>query len=487
MILTVIPLLGCQPNLEKRFKVGQSDSQSWQVGQSDLQRRLEVVQNTNKAKNVILFIADGMGISTITAARIYDGQSSGGSGEENSLSFEHFPHVALVKTYNTNAQVPDSAGTASAMNTGIKTRIGAISVREDHAMDNCRQSSHQHPEVVPQTIAEYAEEIGMSTGIISTARITHATPAAVYSHSSSRHWESDSDMPASLKEDGCVDIASQLIGFEFGDGLDVILGGGRSNFLPSTEKGNRSDQRNLVSEWLDATNGGNYVENLEQLRSLKQSNTNQVLGLFTPSYMSFETDRDVTQEPALSEMTKFAIDRLSKNSGGYFLMVEGGRVDLAHHDNNAYRALTDTQAFSEAIQTALDSVNLSETLILVTADHSHSLTINGYPKRGNNILGLVTPETSASPRKTDTTAGGKPFTTLGYRTGNIANNKGKKHLTETEVLSPDYRQQAFVSAESANHTGEDVALFAIGPNSHLVGGVIEQNTIYHLITYALGW
>ena len=128
---------------------------------------------SKKAKNVILFIGDGMGISTITAARIFDGQSKGMSGEDNQLSFDKFPNVSLVKTYNLDAQVADSAGTASAMNTGLKTQIGKINVQPDGLFEGCGDEADDGP----VRFADIAENAGMSTGIISTARITHATPA----------------------------------------------------------------------------------------------------------------------------------------------------------------------------------------------------------------------------------------------------------------------------------------------------------------------
>mgnify|MGYP000477435058 CR=1 FL=1 len=124
-----------------------------------------VVQPLPKAKNVILIIGDGMGISTITAARIFDGQSKGMSGEDNVLSFEKFPNVSLVKTYNLDAQVADSAGTASAMNTGLKTQLNKISVQPSALFAGCTKGQGDPPTL----IADLAETAGMSTGIVTTA------------------------------------------------------------------------------------------------------------------------------------------------------------------------------------------------------------------------------------------------------------------------------------------------------------------------------
>ena len=159
------------------------------------------------AKNVVFFLGDGMGISTITAARIFAGQLQGADGEEFDLAFDRFDNVALIKTYNTDAQVPDSAGTITAIMAGQKTRIGVVGVAANVARDDC-VAALDNP--LP-SIAELAEERGLRTGIVSTARITHATPAGSYAHSPNRNWEDSASLPAEAKAAGCTDIAQQLL------------------------------------------------------------------------------------------------------------------------------------------------------------------------------------------------------------------------------------------------------------------------------------
>lgn len=437
-----------------------------------------------KAKNVILFIGDGMGISTITAARIFDGQSKGMSGEDNKLSFEEFPNVSLVKTYNLDAQVADSAGTASAMNTGLKTQISKISVQPDGLFAACNDSTATPPVLM----ADLAERAGMSTGIVSTARLTHATPAAVYGHAASRDWETDKDLNDLAKQHGCVDLATQMINYGGADGLEIALGGGRRGFLPKEENGGRrEDGKNLTAEWSAKSANHVYAGNADELRALNAKDKQSVLGLFKGSHLSFEADRDNAKEPSLTELTTFAIENLAERDTGYYLMVEAGRIDHAHHGTNAYRAMTDTQELSRAVAKAIAMTDPEETLILVTADHSHTLTISGYPVIGNPILGLVHSfNDDMSPSDEPLLAAdGKPYTTLGYHNGPNT-REGDEALTDNEVQDKNFRQQTAVNRNSETHAGEDVALFATGPGAAQVHGVIDQAEIFDIMAKAAG-
>lgn len=461
----------------------------WQAGRAALADRLTAVNRPRRARNVILMVGDGMGISTITAARIFDGQHSlsgqPGPGEDNSLAFERLPHTALVKTYNSNAQVPDSAGTASAMNTGVKTRIGVINFGADQDASACRT-----PDRLPTTFAELAKRHGMAVGVVTTTRITHATPAAVYAHVPNRNWEgADRAYPAADRASGCRDIARQMIEFmPKAGGLDVALGGGRSRFLPA----GRDDGADLVAAWRQAHPGGSYVADAAGLRRLDGRGTGPVLGLFADDHLSFEADRDPAREPSLAEMARFSVARLQATAGrrGYYLMIEGGRIDHAHHASNPYRALTDAQQFSEAVKAVLASVNLNDTLVLVTADHSHVLTMAGYPERGNDILGYIKPTALGEASGPTSAEGwslddkGRPMTTLSY-----ANGPRSQAGLSADLPPNDKNRLAdkLYGTSAESHGGEDVALFADGPRSDLVRGVVEQNLIFHIMAEALGW
>ena len=465
----------------------------WDNGRAALAGRMAVVNRPKRARNVVLMIGDGMGISTITAARIFDGQNPGNgqprrSGEENSLAFERLPNLALVKTYKTNAQVPDSAGTASAMNTGVKTDIGVINYFAGQPADACRT-----PAKLPRTLAEIAKADGMAVGVVTNTRITHATPAAVYGHAFSRNWEgADRAYPsATATATGCPDLAKQLVDFggAASKGIDVALGGGLARFRPIAAGGTRDDGLDLVARWQARNSKGQFVGDAAGFRSLRPGGP--VLGLFTPDHMAFEADRDAANEPSLTEMAVVAIDRLkSASPRGYYLMVEGGRIDHAHHASNPYRALSDAQQFARAVAAVLAAVDLDETLVLVTADHSDTLSMAGYPERGNDILGYIKSARGGEGSDRVSKEGwalddrGQPMTTLTYANGSFITPGLSRLLPPTDK---NYLAMKTYGTDSEAHGGEDVALFADGPRADLVGGVIEQNVIFHIIAEALGW
>lgn len=480
-----------------------------------------------RAKNVILFVGDGMGVSTVTAARILEGQLKGMDGEENNLSFDLFPFTGLAKTYNVDAQTPDSAGTMTAMMTGVKTDVGVIGVDEDIVRGDCTTMAGN--ELV--TALELAELAGKSTGVISTARITHATPAATYAKSADRNWEDISDIESADSENGtdCAnaveDIALQLINFEDNlesvvpgadvDGIEVVFGGGRRHFLPkdaeyNVEKpmaagaeGDRTDDRDLTAEWRAMYSDGVMIHDQAGFDAIDPKKDGRVFGLFNESHMQYEADRgnDILGEPSIAEMTGKAIDILDNNKQGYFLMVESGRIDHGHHAGNASGALTDTIAFAEAVQTAVENVDMKNTLIIVTADHSHVFTIAGYPKRGNPILGKV-----VSVGKADDdyamAADGMPYTTVGYTNGRgyedlggetnsdaiygIAPESGRiEDLTFVDTEAPGFHQETVVPLSSETHAGEDIAIYGTGPGSHAVSGTNEQSVVYHVMNAAV--
>ncbi|EAT45424.1 AAEL003286-PA [Aedes aegypti] len=327
-----------QPPLDTLAK-NELDINYWlNNAQNTAQKLFDHEENKRVAKNVIMFLGDGMSISTVAMARVYAG------GEEKQLAFSNFLNIGMAKTYCVNYQVPDSACTATAYLAGVKANYETIGVNAQVPSNDCTaeldKSTHTH------SIAKWAIDAGKDAGLVTTTRVTHASPAGLYAHTSNRNREND----AEVMKDGCdpetvEDIAKQLVHGEVGKQLKVILGGGRREFLhndpdPETgESGKRKDNRNLIQEWLDLADEGEnrtYVWNKQDLLSVNVDTTDRLLGLFDPSHCVYNLDRvhkTLTQEPTLTEMVDKATDVLSKNPKGFFLFVEGGRIDHGHHDN----------------------------------------------------------------------------------------------------------------------------------------------------------
>ncbi|XP_040203678.1 alkaline phosphatase-like [Rana temporaria] len=444
-----------------------------------LANAIKLQPNTNKAKNLILFLGDGMGVTTISAARIYQGQLEGQSGEENILEMEKFPYVALSKVYTVNKQVPDSAGTGTAYLCGVKTNSGMLGVSAA-ARDGVCTSANGN-EVT--SILHKAKQAGKSVGIVTTTRVQHASPAATYAHIVERDWYSDNEMTENMTNSGCKDIAYQLVN---NTDINVILGGGRAYMnaantsdpeypTSSSSKAVRKDGQNLTDIWLSKRQRAHYVWNKEQFDAIHETNTDYLIGLFEPKDMKYELSRNKNTDPSLAEMTEKAIKILSKNPNGFFLFVEGGRIDHGHHDTNAKNSLTETVEFDKAIRRAGQITSETDTLTVVTADHSHVFTFGGKTDRGNSILGMA-----PSSAKDD-----MPYTSLLYGNGpgfKIVN--GTRENITSIAIDGDYLQQTAVPLSSETHGGEDVAIMAKGPYAHLFHGIHEQTYIHHVMAFA---
>ena len=276
----------------------------------------------NDVKNIILMIGDGMGLGQVTLARLE------AAGQDGLLHMDTFPVTGLMRTHSANALVTDSAASGTAMACGIKTNNHMIGMDPDGKKY--------------LSILEAAREHSMSTGLVVTSSITHATPACFAAHVESRHNETA--------------IAKQLI-----DGkINVLFGGGRSFFLPAHKGGERKDRLNLIEE---AQNRG-YVY-ISTGNEMKNTQEPFMLGLFQNNELLFDET-----EPSLSELTIKAIEILNANENGFFLMVEGSQIDWACHDNNKKNMIERTLAFDEAVKSVRDFAEKDgRTLVIVTADH----------------------------------------------------------------------------------------------------------------------
>ncbi|MGP6089105.1 alkaline phosphatase [Antarctobacter jejuensis] len=469
----------------------QASSEWFTAGQAHVDALIARQHNTGRAKNVIVLVADGNGVGTNYATRLFIGQQMGKLGEEHVLPYETTDwNAALVKTYNINAQTPDSAPTAGAMNTGVKQRFNLINLGGDAIHDDCGTVAGNEL----TTFAEIVTDMDKSVGVVSTARLTHATPAAVYAKTANRNWED------SVPE-GCTtqkDIAAQLIDMMDAGVIDLAMGGGRRHFAPEgvvTEEGKegrRKDGVNLINAAKDA--GAQYAWNTETFGALTMDSP--ILALFNDSHMEYEADRADEDEPSLADMTKKAIEFLSQNENGYYLEIEAGRVDHASHAGNAYRTLTDGRAFAEAVAIADEMTDDADTLIIVTADHEHAIAFNGYCGRGSDILGLCYGVAKEGDKHADEpllAKDGKPYTVIGFLNGSGSvlvedgnDFKGARpDLTQEDATDLDYVQQALIPMSSETHSGEDVMVYAKGPWAHLFDSTIEQNVIFHVMHHAI--
>lgn len=473
--------------------LAESDNAWYVAGQAELKAKIARTPITGNAKNVILFIGDGNGVSTNYATRVFQGQQKGGYGEENVMAKESMPYLALSKTYTTNAQTPDSAGTAVAILSGVKSKSGVIGVDETLRRSECADVAGAKVE----SIGDVANSLGKSIGIVTTSRITHATPAALYASVADRNFEADIDLPEDCK---VSDIAAQAFDKIIAGSLDFVMGGGRQNFLPSSVKdeegktGRRADNRNMVAEAKAA--GVQYAWNEDTFESLELDKPVPVLGLFESSHMQFEYDRK--DEPSIVAMTEAAIRYLSANKEGYFLLVEGGRIDHANHNGNAFRAITDGVVFDDAVAKAIEMTDTEDTLIVVTADHGHAMTFNGYCGRGTPIEGLcykIDQTGEMHLEKAELASDGKPYTTIGYLNGSgsvLTNTSGwglikdRTLLDQKTAINPDFVQQSMLPLGSETHSPVDVAIYAQGPWAHLFDGTVEENYIFHVMRHAFG-
>lgn len=445
-------------------------------------------QQAPAPKRVIFFLGDGLGMATQTAARIYS------VGEDGDLAMDTLPETAFIKTHSNDAQVTDSAPSMSAYMTGVKANNEVIAMTANTTA-YAPTADYTTTVVVGNgqpvtTLLELAKGAGWGTGVVTTTRVTHATPASTYAHVPHRDAEAD--------------IAAQLVpggtGFnaKLGDGVDVVFGGGKQFFLPKASGGKRADARDLTAEL--KAKGYSFAGTRTEFDAIDPASASKAVGLFTSSHMSYDFDRDAAKEPSLAEMTVKAIRLLEKNPKGYFLMVEGGRIDHALHETTARKALQDTVAFDQAIKAALDQVKksdgtLANTLIVVTADHDHTLVLNGYAQRTGKttatnpgVVGLLRNYTDGSIAKD---ADGKPFTIIGF--GNGENRPAGARstfadLTDAIVADATYHQEAAIRTSAGNetHGGTDVWLGAAGLGSSAFKGTLDNTQVFTLVKKASG-
>ncbi|NXK52004.1 PPBI1 phosphatase, partial [Chauna torquata] len=444
-----------------------------------LEAALALQPVVQRAKNIILFMGDGMGLPTVSAARIYKGQLAGGSGEESVLAMETFPHVALAKTYTIDRQVPDSAGTGTAYLCGVKTNAKTLGLSGAAIYGKCHTTFGNEVD----SILHRARLAGKSVGIVTTTRVQHASPGAAYAHSVSRSWYADANMPKEALRDGCKDIAYQLV---HNTDINVILGGGRAYMTPRwtpdpeypedpAQNGTRRDGRDLVAEWLSTKQGARYVWDKKGLDAVDDDSVSHLMGLFEPKDMKYELNRNASTDPSVVEMMEKAIRILRRNPSGFFLFVED-EIDHGHHSGRAKQALMEAVMLDRAVARAGELTARSDTLTVVTADHSHVFSFGGNTLRGSSIFGLAPKKAKDKRAYTSILYGNGP--------GYSIRDGGRPAASLPTAEDKDYRQQSAVPLDLETHSGEDVVVLAQGPMAHLFHGVQEQHYIAHALAYA---
>ncbi|GGN91132.1 alkaline phosphatase [Saccharibacillus kuerlensis] len=415
------------------------------------------VPASGTAKNVIFLIGDGMGPSYMTAYRYMKDKSSTPLMEKT--VFDSYL-VGAQTTYpeDEHQNITDSASAATAMSSAVKTYNAAIAVDNDQK------------EV--KTVLEQAKENGMSTGLVATSEITHATPAAFGSHDISRK-----NMDAIAD-----DYFDEMIGGQHK--VDVLLGGGKSNFV-------RKD-RDLTAEFKKA--GFGYVSDRKGLLANKDQ---QLLGLFADGGLDKMIDRS-SATPSLKEMTNAALDRLSDNDKGFFLMVEGSQIDWAGHDNDIVGAMSEMKDFEGAFQAAIDFAKKDgNTLVVATADHSTgglSLGANGeYNFDVTPIKAAVhTPDYMAAKIVAGESVESVLKKNIKLKLTNEERASVKKAAKSKDLTTIDnaieaiFNTRSFTGWTTGGHTGEDVSVYAYGPSSERFRGLIDNTDNAKIIFELLG-
>lgn len=456
-----------------------------------------------KAKNVIFLIADGLSVAHRTAARIMSKGMTEGKANGR-LNMDDVPPVAFIGTSATDAVATDSANTMSAYMTGHKTAVNAIGVYADRT-----PASMDDPKV--ETLAEaLRRQTKKSIGIISTAELQDATPAAVVAHTRKRGDK------------------AEINGMLFDVKPDVLLGGGSAYFLPQATAGSkRKDDKDYIALFKEA--GYTLATSKGELATAAGSNTGKILGLFHTGNMDTTLDREFLkkgtvgkfpEQPGLVEMTKVALDSLSKNPEGFFLMVEAANVDKMSHPLDWDRAVVDTIEFDKAIGVAREfAAKNPDTLIVVTGDHTHGVSIIGTvddEKPGTEMREKVGTYAEAGfPNYEDKDGDGYPDKVDVSRRLFLNANNGPDHYEtfrpkldgpfapsvqnekKEYIANEQYKDvpgAVFVSgiipksADSGVHAVDDIVLQAEGPGAEGFRGYMEQSDVYKGLAeaFALG-
>lgn len=431
----------------------------------------EIVNETGTVKNVILMIPDGQSVGATTLARWYNGGKA--------LTIDEMA-CGLVRTYSSDAAIADSAPSGTAMATGFKSHTGFVGVLPDvNSMPGMNPLAKGDERKPLASVLEAAQLTGRATGIIATSEIMHATPADFTAHDPSRK--------------NYDNLSEQQVYQE----VDVVLGSGESYFT----KEERGDGEDLVSEIKNM--GYDYVTTIEEMNN---SDSEKIWGMFAPVDMAYDFDRDHAKEPSLAEMTAKAISTLNKNENGFFLLVEGSKVDWAAHANDPIGVISDTLAFDNAVKVALDFAKKDgNTVVISVTDHGNGgITIGNTAT--DSTYDKVHIDEYINPLKKATLTGEGVEKQLNDDRSNIVEVMSKYYgvndLTDEEIeaireteegslnytVGPIISKRANIGWTTTGHTGEDVPLYIYAPdNCEKLHGVVENTDIAKYISRVMGF
>ncbi|XP_049545912.1 membrane-bound alkaline phosphatase-like [Anopheles darlingi] len=486
----LVLLLGCL-SLATINAHEEHDAHYWKHMAHELlfEKKDYTMQKINIAKNIMVFVGAGMSQATVTAARSYNG------GDNATLAFENLKWSGNARTYCVDSRVPDSACAGTAILTGVKSNFGTVATdptvnRGDCTLDPAKKLA---------SIAKWALEAGKAVGFATTSRVTSGSSAALYANSPDSRWENDADVTAA----GCnvanvPDIAHQLIHGDIGKHFKVILGGGRKQFLPTTEtdssggRGLRTDGKNLVREWQQSrgADGANatYITSASELGSLDTSKIDYLLGLFDYDHLPFSADFEGQQNvptPRLVQMVHYSLEMLQKpeHKEGFLLFVEDGNIRRAHQHNKARKALEQVRHYATAFNMAKMMGSEQNTLFISMNDIGSTLSLPGFPARNSDIVSAPAGTSDA-----DTL----PYLGLSYATGP---SYSSFYRTEQGRLDPvsvvegtanahERTCPASVPMAEGVDGGEDASVYAAGPWAFMLSGGYEQHFIAHTIAFA---
>lgn len=473
-LLSATMLVGALPsvaanadtNVDEKTTFGDGIHLPTTITKADVQE----TQTNQQVKNIIIMIPDGQSVSDTTLARWYKG------GE--ALAVDELA-CGLVRTYSSDAPIADSAPAGTAYATGFKSHTGFVGVLPDeNTMPGMEPLAEEDRRKPVASILEAAQMLGKGTGVIATSEIMHATPADFSAHYPSRKN---------------YDSLSEQIVYQ---DIDVILGAGEYYLMPE----GRGDGENLVDEIKNM--GYDYITTPEEMENTTSS---RIWGMFAPKDLAYEMDRDPSEQPSLAEMTAKAIDVLSENENGFFLLVEGSKVDWASHANDPIGIISDTLAYDDAVKVAVDFAKEDgNTVVISVTDHGNGGMTIGSKATDNDYDKRKLEEFIAPLKKASKTGEGveKLFNEdMSNIVEVMEEYYGITDLTEEEIeaikntkagsmnytVGPMISERANIGWTTNGHTGEDVPLYIYAPEGcKKLGGLVENTDIANYMAELFG-